>query len=778
MRSRGALHLRLDASAAAAFLVALAAPFGGTARSAEAPPLDASAFADIVPVGLAGGCGDLSGTPACMWMDPTFKKPLSILIGKLKSAELAKETLKSQQTAKSEKQGDVSDVVVISEITGVGNWGQEASEVLQGYNIFKLNAAGTGYEYNVTRTFVINFSRDCYAVTIQTSDSVSVPHTAGSGPLPDDTVQALFEAGTIGDVRALAPAFDKKLKDIPCGSIKIMPVVCKRQPPESEQVDKRLEFSGNFLQANVEAPAPWWPPPPQVPVGYVPNFSAWSIAARMAQAQWYEVEALLTAHHRGLLEVSKAQNQRIKAYAHWVRWLMKRGDVYDQAAYDDFLKENPKPVYPLIGLDAKAYYEANFVDPPKDLRFIYDKSPEEIWQEEHWNALMANLKDSVVVVPLGVIDFYLTKGFLVSLYYSYRAYEENPGSPAFLMPFAMNVTLLTPAGPPLLAAWALYHEISEFQELSFPEHLGNIVSTLTAGYQSYRMVTGKTRPPTGSIPIPEKGINEGFINPALKDELGGRTFQVVERVDGANQYHKVRFGVVGRLDGEKNEAGQLIENGRPNPKAPYDIMEAKFRVVDSPDGPRYFTVNSDGTLKDPVFFLGEPGYHAWKHLTELNGGSLPTGETSYRTVFQGMEYEAELAEIETMLRDPKVPIAQANARFLAWMKEITTAEYRPYMVHMVKDKDPALPTQPPARWDAWGHYIAVKSKCTGKLEMIRFGVNKEQKVEGGFVLSEERVIGYAPSADKRAEYGGLQTMIKQGLPWWLYTNVHVANFLQ
>jgi hypothetical protein len=69
----------------------------------------------------------------------------------------------------------------------------------------------------------------------------------------------------------------------------------------------------------------------------------------------------------------------------------------------------------------------------------------------------------------------------------------------------------------------------------------------------------------------------------------------------------------------------------------------------------------------------------------------------------------------------------------------------------------------------------VKSKCTGKLEVIRFAVSEDQKVVGGFRLMEKRI---SPAGDKRAEYGGLQTMIKQGLPWWLYTNLNVASFLQ
>jgi hypothetical protein len=698
--------------------MALAGSFGA-AHDAEAQAgkgLDASAFADILPPDLAGGCGDFGGTPGCLWSD---------------------------------------------------------AGTTQGYNITRLDPSGKSWAYDITKLFAIDFARDCYGASVAFANTITVPHNWGAGPFPENSAEAAPDPETVRTARALAPALDKKLKDIPCGGTRLTPVVCKQQPPDSEQVDKTLEFSGKFLQAYVEAPAPWWPPPPQIPAGYVPNFSAWTIAARLAKAQWDQVEAVLTAHNRGLLEVSKAQNQRIKAYAHWVVWLMRRGDVFDQAAYDDFLKENPKPGYPLVGPDAKSYYAANFVDPPKDLRFIYDKSPQEIWQEERWNALIANLKDAVVVVPLGVVDVYLTKGFLVSLYYSHRAFEENPDSPAFLLPVAINIALLTPAGPPLLFAWALYNEISEFQELSFPEHLGNMLAIGASGYQ---MVTAARRPPAASLPAIEKGIDEGFINPALKNELGGRTFQELgeRRIDGSNQYQKVRFGVVGPLEGERDASGNLIGNGRQRPNEPYEIMEAEFRVVDGPDGARYFTFNPDGSLKDPVFFLGQAGYHAWKHLTELNAG-LPTGETSYRTVFKGMEYDGELAGIEVMLRDPKVPIAKANTRFLGWMKDLTSAEYRPYLVHMVKTKDPAFPNQPTERWDAWGHYFGVKSKCTGKLEVIRFAVSEDQKVVGGFRLMEKRI---SPAGDKRAEYGGLQTMIKQGLPWWLYTNLNVASFLQ
>jgi hypothetical protein len=485
----------------------------------------------------------------------------------------------------------------------------------------------------------------------------------------------------------------------------------------------------------------------------------------LARTQWDQAEALLTMSHRGVLQVSWAQNQRIKAYAHWVRWLQKRASIFTADDYHRFVTTDPKPTYPLVGPATKMYYERNEVKPPIDFRLIYDKNPEDIWKEERWKAFMDSLAEGVVVAPLAALDFVYTRGYAVSLYYSLRNRSA--------LPLGLAVLFNTPVGPPLTVAWAAYEEASQFRELSFPEHVANITALATASYQIY---TGPRKPAADTLPDPAKGIDEGGHLQAIAAQLDGRMWKEVgpKRIErraahsetGADEYQTIRFGIVGKLDGTPG-AG----NGRRTAGFGPEIMEAEFRVVQGPDGPRYFTVHPDGKLKDPVFFLGMPGYHAWKHLTELNAG-IRTGETHYREVFEGMEpFASVLREIEAAFRDPQVSPSVASKRFAQWMKDIATTPYSPWMVHLVKEEPGFRPGQPPE----WGHYIIVKSKCTGRDEVLRFGIGKDQKVLGGFVLSRER---FQPGGPKAAEYGQLQRTIKQGLPWWIYRYPQLSVYLE
>ncbi len=428
------------------------------------------------------------------------------------------------------------------------------------------------------------------------------------------------------------------------------PSMCQAPPAiTSQQIDAYLDFLAAQLQFAVEKAEPYTFEPFVMdarPFHFTPKD-----AADLGRSVWDRAYALQKKHIEREVTLNDAQKKRTKAFGHWADWLERRSKTQKKTFRGDVIEvyEQPeKPPYPLFGPITQD------VPTPPQLKgediFVVNIpwwGPEAITDDYAWAGFWT--------VAQGA-DMWYTRGLLWT---TYIALSNESIAPVALM----SLQRIPYFGPIFTAAFVSAVELNSWTEigilrkylgeapLSWDQHIANYASLANLGIAA----TLRTFPSLNQVSKWAGGVDEGKLGADITAKFGqGKSSRVVsERTDAqGNQYQKIEYALLGPT--------------KANPDNKLSFPTDEFRVVNTKEGARYFTVKANGELDQPVFFLGQKGYHAWKHLTEINAGQKTKFEDeALLKIFAGKkEYLDELKTIEKTMMDPTKSLDAANKQYM------------------------------------------------------------------------------------------------------------------
>ncbi len=432
--------------------------------------------------------------------------------------------------------------------------------------------------------------------------------------------------------------------------------VCQAPPRiTAQQIDAYLDFLAAQLQFAVEKAETYIFEPFVMdarPFRFTPKD-----AADLGRAVWDQVHALQKKHVEREVTLNDAQKKRTKAFGHWADWLERRAKTQKKTFRGDVIEvyEQPeKPPYPLFGSIAQD------VPTPPQLKgediFVVNVpwwGPEAITDDYAWAGFWT--------VAQGA-DMWYTRGLFWTTYIALS--NES------IAPVALSALQRIPYfGPAFTATFVTAVEVNAWTEigllrryfgeapLTWDQHLANYASLTNLGTAA----TVRTFPSLNRVSKWAGGVDEGKLGADITAKFGqGKSSRVIsERTDAqGNQYQKIEYALLGPT--------------KANPDNKLSFPTDEFRVINTKEGSRYFTVKANGELDQPVFFLGQKGYHTWKHLTEINAGQKTKYEDeSLLNVFAGKkDYLAELKAIEKTMLDPTQSLDTANNQYIAFTNRL------------------------------------------------------------------------------------------------------------
>jgi hypothetical protein len=388
-----------------------------------------------------------------------------------------------------------------------------------------------------------------------------------------------------------------------------------------------------------------------VSVGYLSEKEA----ADFARAVWDQAHGLLRQHTAKYVSLTNAQIQRIKVFGHWANYLEQRALPWDVYGINPAATrpELPQPPYPLFGpISGDIPYPPQYKGAEG---VMYDL----IYFEEYFNAGLVSAAQAA--------DLWYTKGLGYALY---QMATGRVGSGA-----AYLAILALPYGHVLGSTLWLYNEANTIYEdvktgtVTWEAHIGTASSLLLYGAGVLQQ-----RAKLNSLQAdPGLGINEGKPSPAITSRIGNgdKAYKVISQGAAAKitvmgkQYDarpvKVNYAIVGPTKAD------------PNNKLAF--LTGDFYMIRTASGKeRFFLTDAKRT---PAFFMGDQGYHVWKHLTENNAGQ-DTGMPSLQQAFAGRPtYLAPLRDLYRTMRSPDANLTQVAADYTNIMnKPIHAPEFK------------------------------------------------------------------------------------------------------
>jgi len=438
-------------------------------------------------------------------------------------------------------------------------------------------------------------------------------------------------------------------------------------PINSGAIDKYLDLLGAKLKAARDlASAPSLDPlaPPTGPFSY-------QQASVMAASVWLECQGLIRAHIDRCLVLNDGQKNRLKAFGWWADWIVQRGA-------NPFKIQWQQPPYPLLGP-----VNDTVPTPPQ-----YKGADMTTFVMPYWQTTEAITDDYawfVVSTALRIGDVYTTGGLL---YTAYLACTSDS-----LGEVALNALTCIPYVGKWISAVlctyiegnAIYHMGTDgTNPLTWDQHVANLCAVANLGLQGIRTFSANS-----ARAVPAAGVDEGAIPPEVSQKFGGKSFQL----NGRQQKQLAGGEKVEVADAEYAIVGDF--KGKPK-DAPFVVYKNRqVAIRKSADGTeRYYHLEGD-TVGDPIFFLGEKGYHVWTHLTELKSGH----RTPYRSVSETMadrpDYTKTLTGIEKTMRDPGGDLVKAQEAYVNFVnKLIDDGQYEKMQGWYVYTKRGATPEAP------------------------------------------------------------------------------------
>lgn len=486
--------------------------------------------------------------------------------------------------------------------------------------------------------------------------------------------------------RKLLPALDLQAPDA-------APSTPSRRPPalQSEQIDAFLDVAAahmmdlvgvsenTFIQQDLFA-------------GYLSRSIQQSppfIRKRCADAAesiWDISHGLMRAHVARLLVLNDGQKRRAKALGFWADWLRRMADPNEE--HPEIVMQN-RPAYPVDrtpGTD---------VPTPPQLRGEDVLSAADI---PYFGPITSEYSQPVLEFLCNVSDAFYTRGVMTSLFLA--ATSDTAGPVAWsVLPYIPRIgPILVGAASAMmeLGAWVNYGRyawgnISQDQydrvSLTWTEHLANLAAVGQAGYSIYRNLK-----PNSIRANLEAGIDNGAIPDEVKLKYGGKSYRLGEMrpstlADGSKiQMAEAEYAVVGPHKGAKGSVNHY--------------RRTVAILKDSGGYQRFFEVEN-GKLGQPIFFLGEEGYHIWSHLTEIKSGHQTTFSSLIDVFEERTALGEELRLIERMMSKPDLSLDVTVKKYLQFVNGVLDAE-KQYPNRMsgyyIFQKNPS----PTLRETAWG----------------------------------------------------------------------------
>lgn len=462
----------------------------------------------------------------------------------------------------------------------------------------------------------------------------------------------------------------------------VIPTYKCEAPPTitSDQIDKYLDFLGSLLQVAYEKASPVGLDPLYAKRrGYESEFT-WKDAADLGRSVWDQSRGLQRAALAGDITLSPAQVQRTKAFGIWADWLERRAEMGPNAG--------PEPPYPFFGPINQQ------VPTPPQLKG--EEQSDIYWEEYSWATAKTIFQGS---------DLYYTRGLIWPLYLAARDRS--------LRPVIFATIPQIKYGPAIIGAYLGYVEYNDWDKLTWDQRMENAVgiyvSALATGLQIYK-------PPTKEVnfeqPIFEgKGAKQELI---VEDKISalakehpeyeytpGKTFLIKKRwSEGGKDYAELELGSVG------------AHKGRAPGEQSAETRSVDVEVVRQGNKEAYF-LQSDGSRIVP---LGEPGYHAWKHIFERLYG-YDTGFTPILKGFEGSQYEARLENMAREINDrTNIDLEPVNKQYKSFVEDLKN--------------DPSYPKF--SSYDSrFGtreviYNLKIQSKCMGRTYYGKISIADEQ----------------------------------------------------
>jgi len=442
-------------------------------------------------------------------------------------------------------------------------------------------------------------------------------------------------------------------------------------PITSRQIELYLDFLAGQLQAGVERaqqPAldplydPLTPGPGTAPG---PAFT-YAQAATLGESVWLECEGLIKAHIDKRLQLNEAQKQRLKAFGWWASFLVLRNQVYlhPPVGTDDgegAARGLGKPEYPLFGAIATPVQT-----PPQCVGGDVMTVCIPYWSFNNgrleWSTegITEDYAQAAFHTALRLADQFYCNGLVYNAY----VVTTSPDRGQVALTAATSIPGYGKYISALMCAYveanAIYGYWSNGKDpLTWDQHLANISALSLMGIQAYR-----TYSPNAIRARAAGGIDEGRIPPEVADRYEGKSYRITNRqnkqLPGGEtiQVGEAEYAIVGPY------------KGKPDPKAPFAIEKRSVAIkTDSEGNQRFFALEGD-KLGDPIYFLGEKGYHIWSHLTEIKSGH-PTGFRSLQQVLdERPDYVKTLTEIEAKMRSPGGSLQQAQDSYIGFVNKL------------------------------------------------------------------------------------------------------------
>lgn len=473
-------------------------------------------------------------------------------------------------------------------------------------------------------------------------------------------------------VRAFVPALAQALQEQGACQPAIEVVTCTPPPAiATAQIDAYLDYLGAQLQFAVETAETYSVSPIRVS-GRRDTFS-YKDAADLGRAAWDQAHGLQRAHVERAVTLTEQQKRRTKAFGHWADWLQRRavgestpiGAVPAPPAVPGqpqpmpapapppspgLLTPPPQPPYPLRGA-----IDADVPTPPQlkgeDVLTVNIPfwGPEAITDDYAWAGLQTIAQGA---------DMWYTRGMFWTAYLAFKHQS--------MAPVAMGALQRIPYfGPTFSATLVSLVELNSVTDigalrsvfgdtpLTWDQHLANMASLTNMALGA----AVRTFPSLNRVGRRVGGIDPGTIGPDVEAKFGaGKSFRVLsQRKDPqGNDLAEIEYALVGPL--------------KDNPGNKVSFPTGTFRVVNG----RHFTVKPSGEIDQPVFFLGQPGYHEWKHLTEINAGwATKFEDEALLQVFAGRtDYMSRLLAIKKAMMDPNRPLDEASTLYIDFTNQL------------------------------------------------------------------------------------------------------------
>jgi len=372
--------------------------------------------------------------------------------------------------------------------------------------------------------------------------------------------------------------------------------------------------------------------------------------AQMGEALWEQAHGMIRAHIAKQLVMDESQKRRCKAIGHYADWLRRMANP-NEDDLDLVLKGKPT-----FSLDPNG--PADDVGTPPQL---VGNDPLSIADIPGWGPITDDYTRPVIELLCNVSDAFYTRGFATTIYLACTSDTAGPVAWSVL-PWIPKV------GPILVSAAALFMETGswanygryawgsigreeyERNALTWPEHMGNLLSIAVGGYSVYQNAR-----PQSIRANPLAGIDDGPVPVEIQRMYNGKSFEVGSREartlpNGRKvEIAEAKYAVVGPHEGA---TGKVSRHTR------------KVAILKTADGGERFYDFTNGTLGDPVFFLGEKGYHVWTHLTEIKSGHKTPFTSIPDALVDFAALRGEYRNLISVIRNPDNPLDFAVRRYI------------------------------------------------------------------------------------------------------------------